>query len=106
MCRALDPLDGAESRSEQGSATGVVVLHDGRVMGGDSYFYYTGSYSVGRSKRCGDMIVHQHTEAPGLNLVFGGPRSLAVLPAPTAPALPTSTAPRWSADTAFPFARG
>jgi hypothetical protein len=60
------------SGAKQGSATGVVVLHDGRIMGGDSFFYYTGSYSFGRGKWRGEMIVNQHTDAPGLNLVFGG----------------------------------
>lgn len=57
---------------KQGRATGVVVLRGGVIMGGDSFFYYTGSYSFSRGKWRGEMIVHQHTEAPGLNLVFGG----------------------------------
>jgi hypothetical protein len=57
---------------KRGHATGVVVLQGGRIMGGDSFFYYTGSYSFSRGKWRGEMIVHQHTEAPGLNLVFGG----------------------------------
>ena len=56
---------------KRGHATGVVVLQDGRIMGGDSFFYYTGSYSYARDKWRGEMIVHQHTDAPpGLNLVF------------------------------------
>src|SRR5690348_12459750 len=60
------------SGAKQGYATGVVVLRGGRIMGGDSFFYYTGSYSFSRGKWRGDMIVNQHTEAVGLNLVFGG----------------------------------
>ena len=60
------------SGARHGHATGVVVLQDGRIMGGDSFFYYTGSYSCSRGKWRGEMIVHQHTEAPGLNLVFRG----------------------------------
>jgi len=59
------------SGAKHGHATGVVVLQDGRIMGGDSFFYYTGSYSYSRGKWRGEMIVHQHAEAPGLNLVFG-----------------------------------
>ncbi len=58
--------------AKRGRATGVVVLQGGRIMGGDSYFSYTGSYSFSRGKWRGEMIVNQHTEAPGLNLVFGG----------------------------------
>src|SRR6266404_1955027 len=29
----------------RGHATGVIVLCDGRIMDGDSYFYYTGTYT-------------------------------------------------------------
>ena len=57
---------------KRGHATGIALLQDGRIMGGDSFFYYTGSYSQSRGKWRGEMIVHQHTEAPGLNLAFGG----------------------------------
>jgi hypothetical protein len=57
---------------KRGRATGVVVLCDGRVMGGDSYFYYSGTYSVRNGKWRGELITHQHTEAAGLNLAFGG----------------------------------
>jgi hypothetical protein len=60
------------SGAKQGHATGIVVLLEGRIMGGDSFFYYTGSYSFSRGKWRGEMIVNQHTEAVGLNLVFGG----------------------------------
>ncbi|MDE2376949.1 GrlR family regulatory protein [Bradyrhizobium sp.] len=56
----------------RGRATGVVVLSDGRIMGGDSYFYYTGHYSFRNGKWRGEMTVNQHTEAPGKNLAFGG----------------------------------
>lgn len=58
--------------AKRGHATGIVVLRGGVIMGGDSYFYYTGSYSYSRGKWRGEIIVHQHTVAPGLNLVFGG----------------------------------
>ena len=60
------------SGPRRGHATGVAVFQRGRVMGGDSFFYYTGSYSQSGGKWRGEMIVHQHTDAPGLNLVFGG----------------------------------
>jgi hypothetical protein len=58
--------------AKQGRATGIAVLERGRILGGDSFFYYTGSYCFSRGKWRGEMIVNQHTEAPGLNLVFGG----------------------------------
>jgi hypothetical protein len=63
----IEMLDG-----KRGHATGVVVLSDGHILGGDSYFYYTGSYSFKNGKWLGDLITHQHSEAVGVNLAFGG----------------------------------
>jgi len=57
---------------KQGRATGIAVLQGGRILGGDSFFYYTGSYLFTRGKWRGEMLVQQHTDAPGLNFVFGG----------------------------------
>jgi hypothetical protein len=53
------------SGDRRGHATGIVVLRDGLILGGDSFFYYTGTYSFSRGKWRGEMIVNQHTEAPG-----------------------------------------
>jgi hypothetical protein len=57
---------------KRGRARGVVVLSDGRIMGGDSYFYYTGHYTFRNGKWRGEMTVNQHTEAIGKPLAFGG----------------------------------
>src|SRR5712672_954419 len=57
---------------KRGHATGVIVLCDDRIQGGDSYFYYTGSYSFKNGRWRGELITHQHTEAVGVNLAFGG----------------------------------
>ena len=57
---------------KQGHATGIIILSDGLILGGDSYFYYTGSYSFKNGKWRGELITHQHTEAVGVNLAFGG----------------------------------
>lgn len=57
---------------KRGHARGVVMLCDGRIMGGDSYFYYTGSYTFRNGKWRGDMTVNQHSEAIGRTLAFGG----------------------------------
>jgi hypothetical protein len=53
-------------------ATGVLVLYDGRILGGDTYFYYTGSYSFKNGKWRGELITHQHTKAIGVSMLFGG----------------------------------
>lgn len=57
---------------KRGQARGVVVLSDGRIMGGDSYFYYTGHYTFRNGKWRGEMTVNQHTQAVGVSLAFGG----------------------------------
>jgi T3SS negative regulator,GrlR len=51
---------------KRGRATGVVILSDGRILGGDTHFYYTGSYSFKNCKWRGELIAHQHTEAVGV----------------------------------------
>jgi hypothetical protein len=56
----------------RGHATGVLVLSNGRILGGDTYFYYTGSYTFANGKWRGELTTRQHTEAIGLNLLFGG----------------------------------
>ena len=57
---------------KRGHATGVIVLCDGCILGGDTYFFYTGSYSFKNGKWRGELITHQHTEAVGVNLAFVG----------------------------------
>jgi hypothetical protein len=57
---------------KRGHATGVIILQDGRILGDDTHFYYTGSYSFRNGKWRREIITHQHTEAVGKNLAFGG----------------------------------
>src|ERR1700722_11473312 len=58
----IDMRDG-----KRGHATGIIILSDGRILGG-----YTGSYSFRNGKWRGELITQQHTEAVGVNLAFGG----------------------------------
>jgi T3SS negative regulator,GrlR len=58
--------------AKRSSATGVIVLCDGRILGGDTYFYYTGTYSFKNGKWRGELITHQHTKAIGVTMLFGG----------------------------------
>jgi T3SS negative regulator,GrlR len=55
-----------------GRANGVIVLHDGKIAGGDSYFYYTGSYRADRGKWRGELITNEHTKSAGTLPLFGG----------------------------------
>ncbi|MDB5577709.1 MAG: hypothetical protein JWR80_2885, partial [Bradyrhizobium sp.] len=62
--RMLDGIDGGN--------TGVMVLHDGRIRGGDAFFDYIGSYSSANGKWKGELINHEHTPSQGERPVFGG----------------------------------
>ena len=53
-------------------ATGVIILRDGRILGGDTNFYYTGSYAFKNGKWRGELVTNEHTKAVGLNMLFGG----------------------------------
>jgi hypothetical protein len=53
-------------------ATGVIVLLDGKIVGGDSNFYYTGSYTAGHGKWRGELTTNQHTKSVGVLPLFGG----------------------------------
>jgi hypothetical protein len=55
-----------------GHATGVIVLLDGKIVGGDSNFYYTGSYIADRGKWRGELTTNQHTKSAGVLPLFGG----------------------------------
>jgi hypothetical protein len=62
--RMLDGIDGGN--------TGVMVLHDGRIRGGDSYFDYIGSYTSADGRWKGELVNHEHTPSQGERPVFGG----------------------------------
>ena len=40
---------------------GVLILHDGKLHGGDSYVYYAGTYDCSDGKWKGEMISKEHT---------------------------------------------
>jgi hypothetical protein len=56
-------------RTQQGEGTGVVVLSDGKVTGGDNVSAYTGSYVVDGNKFTASIASRRHT--PGQPSVFG-----------------------------------
>ena len=53
---ALDGVDGGTSA--------VLVLRDGVIYGGDSFFYYIGTYSSSNGRWKGEMTSQEHTKAP------------------------------------------
>jgi hypothetical protein len=60
-------LDGIE-----GGLTGVMLLNEGRILGGDNYFYYLGSYTSGNGRWKGQILNQEHTPARGVDFIFGG----------------------------------
>jgi hypothetical protein len=62
----LRMLDGVE-----GGLTGVMLLHDGRILGGDAFFYYLGTYTSEKGRWKGQILNQEHTPAKD-NLLFGG----------------------------------
>jgi len=55
-----------------GRAHGVIVLREGKIAGGDSYFYYTGTYRADHGKWLGELITNEHTKSAGTLPLFGG----------------------------------
>jgi hypothetical protein len=62
--RMLDGVDGGN--------TGVMVLHNGRIRGGDAYFDYVGAYTSANGRWKGELVNHEHTPSQGERPVFGG----------------------------------
>jgi hypothetical protein len=63
----VEPATGG--RAENG---GVLVLRNGRVLGGDAFFYYVGSYSASAGSWSGEFAIKQHTRSALAKPVFGG----------------------------------
>ena len=54
-----------------GKGSGVVVFRDGKIVGGDAYLYYTGTYTVKDNTFKGEVLVQRHTSSPDANPLFG-----------------------------------
>jgi hypothetical protein len=61
----LQTLDGVD-----GGLTGVMLLFDGRILGGDAFFYYLGAYSSASGRWKGQILNQEHTPARGS--IFAG----------------------------------
>lgn len=63
----VEPSSGG--KAENG---GVLVLRDGRILGGDAFFYYVGQYSSAGDNWNGEFAIKQHTRSELAVPVFGG----------------------------------
>jgi hypothetical protein len=62
--RLLDGVDGG--------LTGVMLLNDGRILGGDAFFYYLGTYTSANGRWKGEILNQEHTPAKSEHPIFGG----------------------------------
>jgi hypothetical protein len=62
--RMLDGVDGGN--------TGVMLLNDGLMRGGDGFFDYVGTYTGADGRWKGELVNHEHTPSEGVRAVFGG----------------------------------
>ena len=62
--RMLDGIDAGN--------TGVMMLHDGSIRGGDAFFDYIGAYSAANGRWKGELVNREHTAAKGDRPLFGG----------------------------------
>jgi hypothetical protein len=56
----------------QGGLTGMMLLSDGRILGGDAFFYYLGSYASADGRWKGQILNQEHTPAKVEHPIFGG----------------------------------
>ncbi|WP_439368737.1 GrlR family regulatory protein [Bradyrhizobium sp. DASA03120] len=63
-----------------GKGSGVILFRDGKILGGDAYLYYTGSYVVKDARTFkGEVLVQRHTSPRGDdNPLFGGPAPVGI----------------------------
>jgi hypothetical protein len=57
---------------------GVIVFRDGKILGGDAYLFYTGSYTWKGNTFKGEVLVQRHTSSPDANPLFGGPSPVGI----------------------------
>jgi hypothetical protein len=55
-----------------GGLTGVMLLNEGRILGGDAFFYYIGTYTSANGRWRGEILNQEHTPARNENPIFGG----------------------------------
>ena len=62
-----------------GKGSGVVMIRDGKIVGGDAYLFYTGSYTVKDNTFKGEVLVQRHTTSrDNDNPLFGGPNPVGI----------------------------
>ena len=61
-----------------GKGSGVVMFRDGKILGGDAYLFYTGTYTTKGDSFKGEVLVQRHTSSSDANPLFGGPSPVGI----------------------------
>ena len=61
-----------------GKGSGVILFRDGKILGGDAYLFYIGSYTTRGDTFKGEVLVQRHTSSPDANPLFGGPSPVGI----------------------------
>jgi hypothetical protein len=62
-----------------GKGSGVVVFRDGKIVGGDAYLYYIGTYTVKDDNTFkGEVLVQRQTSSPDAHPLFGAPNPVGI----------------------------
>jgi hypothetical protein len=56
-----------------GKGSGVIMFREGKIVGGDAFLFYTGTYTTKGDAFKGEVLVQRHTSSPDANPLFGGP---------------------------------
>jgi hypothetical protein len=61
-----------------GKGSGVVMFRNGKILGGDAYLFYTGTYTTKGDSFKGEVLVQRHTSSSDANPLFGGPNPVGI----------------------------
>ena len=62
-----------------GKGSGVIVFRNGKIVGGDAYLFYTGTYRVKDNTFKGEVLIQRHTTPrDNDNPLFGGPAPVGI----------------------------
>src|SRR5665647_3439524 len=61
-----------------GKGSGVIMFRVGKILGGDAYLFYTGTYTARGDTFKGEVLVQRHTSSPDANPLFGGPSPVGI----------------------------
>jgi T3SS negative regulator,GrlR len=61
-----------------GKGSGVITFLDGKILGGDAYLFYTGSYTWKGDTFKGEILVQRHTRSTDASPLFGGPNPVGI----------------------------